>query len=175
MKKIVLPLLLVISTFGFSQEKEVPSFKKNELKINGTFLIAGAVEITYERILNNESAIGISGFVSFDDDININYYIAPYYRFYFGKKPAAGFFVEGFGMLNSTDDGIIEIFLGDVIDLQEDNITDFALGIGVGGKFITKRNFVAELNLGVGRNLFDSDNRSLEFIGRGGISIGFRF
>ncbi|NAS31209.1 DUF3575 domain-containing protein [Flavobacteriaceae bacterium R38] len=174
MKKVLLAIFLIVSVLGFAQESN-QDFKKNELKINGLLLIGGSLEVTYERILNEESAIGISGLVSFDDDVDINYYIAPYYRFYFGKKPAAGFFVEGFGMLNSTDDGIVQIFLGDVIDLQEDNITDFALGIGIGGKFITKRNFIAEINLGVGRNIFNSDDRNFEFIGRGGISIGFRF
>ena len=57
------------------------------------------------------------------------------------------------------------------------SVTDFALGFGLGGKWITKKGVIFEINSGIGRNLFykeDSSNR-LQFVGRGGIGIGYQF
>ena len=59
----------------------------------------------------------------------------------FGKKYAAGFFVEGFGLLSSVKETFLNF--GDDVFFNEDNVTNFALGIGVGGKWVTKRGFLA--------------------------------
>jgi len=48
-----------------------------------------------------------------------------------------------------------------------------AAGISVGGKFVTKRGFVTEIYLGIGRDLLG--NSDIEVVGRGGVSIGYRF
>ncbi len=173
MKNIILLSILVLSVFSAkaqNNETNDNDFKKNELKINGLYLILGAFEGTFERILNEESAIGISLFLPIDNDVkdDIDYYISPYYRMYFGKKYAAGFFVEGFGMLNSAREDSNFFSSGN-------KKTDFALGLGVGGKWITKRGFLAELNFGVGRNLFNTKESGSEIIGKGGITIGYRF
>jgi hypothetical protein len=37
----------------------------------------------------------------------------------------------------------------------------------------TKRGFIFEINAGIGRNLFNSN--SLEVVGRGGITLGYRW
>ncbi|MFD0844217.1 DUF3575 domain-containing protein [Flaviramulus multivorans] len=178
MKKSLLFLLasLFISYSAFSQEEneETTTGQQNfnELKLNGLFLILGAFEATYERTLNEESGIGVTAFLPIDNDVSddIKYYISPYYRLYFGEKYAAGFYVEGFGMLNSTNRNI------DLFDTDEDDFrTDFALGIGLGGKWMTKSGFIGELGFGVGRNLFNNSNTDYEFIGKGGITIGYRF
>ena len=162
--------------------------KKSILK--GTIIIAGAgilakfIGLFFKIPLTGligEEGMGIYGFpfslfLPFDEDVNadINYYISPYYRFYFGKKYAAGFFLEGFGMLNSIDRFQLEFDdFGNVID-SNDNITDFALGIGFGGKWVTNRGFIGELNLGVGRNLFNSDTID-DFVGKLAITLGYRF
>ena len=58
------------------------------------------------------------------------------------------------------------------------NVTDFAFGIGLGGKWISKKGVTFEINAGLGRNLFseyNKEDRNYEFIGRGGISVGYRF
>lgn len=182
MKKVILVSFLFLSVLAVNAqetESEQVVEKQNEVKINGLYLVLGAFEGTYERLLNEESGVGVSVFLPFDDDINddLNYYISPYYRFYFGKKYAAGFFVEGFGMLNSYENNNV-IFNDqfDVVDVKEDNVTDFALGIGIGGKWVTNRGMFAEINFGVGRNLFNSsDYDDYEFVGKAAISIGFRF
>jgi hypothetical protein len=53
--------------------------------------------------------------------------------------------------------------------------TSFALGVSVGGKFVSKKGFSTELLLGVGRNLLNSDNNNDDAYGRVGISLGYRF
>lgn len=171
---LVLAILLSISAFSQEQSENNASENFNELKLNGLYLVLGAFDVTYERTINEESAFGLNVFLPFDDDINddINYYISPYYRFYFGNKYAAGFFVEGFGMLNSTNE---YNYLIGANSSSKETITDFALGIGLGGKWITDSGFVGELSLGLGRNLFNNDRYDYEIIGKIGISVGYRF
>ena len=194
MKKILLFLSLTVFAAGFSQEKEVavvneevPNFKKNELKGNALFLLIGAVEITYERILREDSGAGLTFFVAYDEDnFNMNYSISPYYRFYFGKKPAAGFFVEGFAMYNQFDDycndcdyvyggydedGYYIPYYGGAKEISN----NFALGIGVGAKWVIKNGFLLELSGGIGRNLYRSNDYAPDFVGKGGIILGYRF
>ncbi|MBO6605593.1 DUF3575 domain-containing protein [Psychroserpens sp.] len=181
MKKFILSICFLAITIQAMAQSDTNSDsspeRSNELKINALFMVIGAFDITYERILNDESAVGLEVFLPFDDDLrdDIKYYISPYYRMYFGKKRAAGFFLEGFGMLNRTVvsetflDGLIFI---DPVDVVEE--TNFALGIGVGGKWITNNNFVGELSVGVGRNILSSDYDN-DFVGKVGITIGYRF
>jgi len=141
----------------------------NEIKLNAFFLVLGAVELTYENILNEQSGIGLSVLLPISDEVSedVKYYISPYYRFYFGEKHAAGFFLEGFGMLNNVK--------REYFDSDDEFITDFALGIGFGGKWLAKKGFTAELNMGIGRNLFKNNKGDSELIGRAGISFGYRF
>jgi hypothetical protein len=170
-------VVLCFSSFlaSFSQEKETIDFKRNELKGNALFLVLGAVELTYERILTQDAGLGVTLFFIKEEDVNINFSLTPYYRAYFGKKPAAGFFVEGFSMLSS---GVNETSSnydsnGNFINTTEKKYTDFALGFGLGSKWIHRRGFVFEINAGIGRNLL-SEN-SPEVVGRGGITLGYRF
>ena len=95
MKKLITLLFLSSCLSSYCQQKEVPDFKRNELKGNALFLVLGAVEITYERIINEDSGIGATVFFVNEDDFESNFTLTPYYRAYFGKKPAAGFLVEG--------------------------------------------------------------------------------
>ena len=60
----------------------------------------------------------------------------------------------------------------------ETNITEFSLGVSVGGKWVTKSGFVAEIFGGIGRNILNNSDDSydpIEVAGRVGISIGKRF
>ena len=176
MKKMLVLLCLTSFVFAQSQEKETATFKKNEVKGNGIFLVLGAAEFTYERILNEDSAVGASLFFASKNDFDTTFSFTPYYRAYFGKKPAAGFFCEGFGMLNTGKNGSYSEYdsVNDVYyDVKGTKFTDFALGFGLGSKWIHRSGFVFEINAGIGRNLFD-DN-SPEVVGRGGITLGYRF
>lgn len=183
MKKVILLVAFLSFSIGFSQKKEEQNFKKNELKINALFLVLGAGEFSYERLINDESGVGASLFFSLDKDINTKIQFAPYYRFYFGKKTAAGFFVEGFGMLNVYQDQDKYFYYYDYdysfeqVYVRGEKATDFAFGFGLGGKWITKRGITFELHTGVGRNLFNdkNDDNDNKIVGRGGITVGYRF
>ena len=176
MKKIVIALCLSSFFFGYSQEKEFTSIEKNELKANVFLFVLNPIEITYERILNEDSGIGTSVYFMKKGDADINFSLSPYYRAYFGKKTAAGFFVEGFGMLNSGNTGFHSIYdpiKDDYIYTKKDNFTDVALGFSLGAKWVHKKKFIFEISGGIGRNLLNSD--SPDVVGRGGINLGYRF
>lgn len=184
--KFLLLLLVTSSFYTYSQQKDSITFKKNELKINAIMLIAGAFEVTYEHLLDEESAAGVSIFARFDDDFDTKFSVTPYYRFYFGRKPASGFFMEGFGMLNSYEQQAYNKYdydTGALINVvPEKSITDFALGFGLGSKWVTKKGFLFEINGGVGRNLFNSSDDDYpdeaddyQIVGRFGFAMGFRF
>lgn len=180
MKKLFVLLCLSLFTYGYSQDKEKIDFPKNEIKGNALFLVAGALEGTYERILNEESGVGVSLFVPYDhnDEIEyVKYSLSGFYRYYFGVKPASGFFAEGFGMLNSYQYQYSTDFLIGVPNPPQNlkTNTDFALGFGLGAKWVTKKGFLFEINGGVGRNLFNSSDTDFEIVGRGGITLGYRF
>ncbi|WP_366185696.1 DUF3575 domain-containing protein [Flavobacterium ovatum] len=180
MKKAILFLSLFSSLFFFGQEQKTTSLLKNEIKANALFLVIGATEFTYERILSNDSGVGISVFYAKQDDADLNFSLSPYYRAYFGEKPAAGFFVEGFSMLNSGKKSVYVDYVYNnntqtysSTNRGGESFTDLALGFSVGAKWIHPRGFVFEFSGGIGRNLIDSN--SPEVVGRGGISLGYRF
>jgi hypothetical protein len=175
MKKLI--LLLCFSSFlsGYSQQKEVPDFKKNELKGNALFLVLGAVELTYERILNEDTGLGGSIFFVNQDDFESNFMLTPYYRAYFGNKPAAGFFVEGFSMFNTGVASKTYYYdsNSNISRVDKNRYSDLALGFGLGSKWIHKKGYVFEINAGIGRNLLSRN--SPDVVGRAGITLGYRF
>jgi hypothetical protein len=191
MKKSTLFVLLAFISLQFTaQEREETKEnrypqdvdKKYELKINAFNLIGlSALDLSYERLINTESSYGVAVFYNFtdiNDDIGFpkKFSLTPYYRWFFSESTfARGFFVEGFGMLNTYQD----IYYRNNSESIE-NDTSFALGISVGGKFITKSGFTTEVYLGVGRNLINNNNNEDDYfefniVGRFGISLGYRF
>ncbi len=182
MKKTFFALIILLSVLNANAQQENDSIaslyeKQNEVKLNGIMLLLGALDLTYERNLNQESSLGISFFTTYDNenlDADLNYYVSPYYRIFFGKKYAAGFFIEGFGMLNSIDREITSNINGNFIT-NEETVTDFALGFGLGGKWVTKSGFVFELSGGIGRNLFKNDYDESSLVGKFGFNLGYRF
>lgn len=174
MKKIAI-ILLFVSSISFGQNSDdIRGKNRYEIKVNGLSVIFKAIDLEFERTINAESSFGVSTFLSFDDDVDKLKYISPYYRVFFGEKHASGFFIEGFGMLNSQEEARFTIVGGGNITQIRENVTDFALGIGLGGKWITKKGFIGQVNLGVGRNLFNTDKGD-EFVAKLGITLGFGF
>ncbi|WP_408038724.1 DUF3575 domain-containing protein [Tenacibaculum amylolyticum] len=179
----ILLLLFVFVSISTQSQEEKPKNQikgDHEIKINGLYLIAGVLDLTYERVLNDESAIGISAAVGLDSEY-YKFSAMPYYRFYFGEKRAAGFFIEGNGailvdefdreiVLFSNDDNTIGIG----VDSNSGIKTRFGLGMGVGGKFLSKNGWIGELSLGFGR-VFGVENDLFKVYGRFGITIGKRF
>lgn len=162
--------------------------KKNEIRLDPFFLIFfGGVNATYEHILNEESSVGVSLLASNGKEYNRTFSLTPYYRLYFGKKVASGFFVEGFAMYNVTNTQILQItpnnnngFYYDEINYKKEKINDLALGLAIGGKWVSRRGIIFEISGGLGRNLlYDYDKYTRDdfnkVVGRGGITIGKRF
>lgn len=188
MKKITLVFALLVSLASIAQEKEITYpqdvDKKHEIKLNAFSLIVfSSLDVSYEHLLNKDSSFGVGLFYNFNtigDDMYFpkTFSITPYYRWFFSESRfARGFFVEGFGMLNTYEDEFY--YYGSNNTREVESQTDFALGVSVGGKFIIKSGFTAEIYLGVGRNLFSKgdENKFIEnnLITRGGISLGYRF
>ena len=194
MKKIILVFSLLISFIAFSQEKEENKFKyqqdigkKHEIKLNAFNLIAlSALDVSYEKLISPNSSYGVALFYNFsdlEDDIVFDkrFSLTPFYRWFFSEtRYARGFFVEGFGMLNTYNEDYYDFDHNNNTSKHvSNNQTAFALGISVGGKFVTKQGFTTEVYLGIGRNLIKSDNDDdffdTDVVGRFGISLGYRF
>lgn len=146
--------------------------KTNELKLNGAFILAVALDISYEKLLSQETSAGAAFLLSYGNkeaQLDYTYYLSPYYRFFFGNKYASGFFIETFGMLNSSDRNVKE---NGIYKKKEKH--DFAIGFGSGAKWVSKSGFIFELNFGVGRNLL-IQNADSNIVGKANFNIGFRY
>lgn len=192
MKKVTTLILILVATISFAQEnkQEYPQDinVKQELKVNAFSLIAlSSLDFSYEYLLNKDSSFGVDLFLNFSDnydDIGFprKFSLTPYYRWFFSERLATrGFFVEAFGMLNTQESDHYDYYYDSngyyTSSYNGTKTTDFALGISVGGKFITRKRFVAEIYLGLGRNIFNNQNDIYDtnIVSRGGISLGYRF
>ena len=180
MKKKCFIIALLFSSFILKAQNDTNvNEKRNEVKLNVIAPLSGAFEVTYERILNKKSSLGISFFAPFDSgnivstEDDENYFISPYYRMYFGKKYASGFFAEGFGMLTSIDGKKIFDIEGNLS--QGSAVSDFAVGLGLGGKWVTKSGFIFEVNAGYGKLLFNADKTDHDIVAKFGFHLGYRF
>ena len=163
MKKILLLLILFISSFGYSQQ---------EVKLNiANALIIKTLEVSYEYYLNEQSSVGVSALFSFekrtsDFRYNEDKMITPYFRHYFTTDRVWNFFGEAFFGINS---GYSEV--GDTGVYEE--FSDGALGISVGSKYISRGGLVIDVYGGLGRNLFSSNSPII--VPRVGVNVGWRF
>lgn len=179
MKKTFLLVIILFAFYSVKAQNKTdanPYQKNNEIKLNLISPLFGAMEVGFERHLNKNSSLGISAFFVYDDKKNedMNYYISPYYRYYFGKKYASGFFVEGFGMFTSIDGK--KIYAADNLTFTENkDVYDVAIGAGLGYKLVTKKGLVFEANAGYGKLLFNADKTDHTVVAKFGLSIGYRF
>lgn len=179
MKKNFLLLIILFAFCSVNAQNETdanPYQKNNEVKLNLITSLSGAVEVGFERYLNKKSSVGISALFVYDHtkENDMNYFVSPYYRYYFGKKYASGFFVEGFGMFTSIDGK--KVYAADNVTFTEGrDVYDLALGAGFGWKVVTRKKFVFEANVGYGRLIFNADKTDHNQILKLGLSIGYRF
>lgn len=184
---IAFTLLLASTATVFGQQNEEE--KKHELKANAfNLIIFKTFDVSYEYIINPNATFGVSILANLQSEpqqlsdigdmpfYNEQFALTPYYRHFFMNRYAKGFFLEAFGMFNSQKvyetnyfyDGGTETFMG-----KSDN---FALGIAIGGKIVSRRNFVFEFFGGIGRNLYESQpDNGTELVPRVGINLGYRF
>lgn len=164
------------------QQPEKRDNTQNELSINAFNLVSlGIIELTYERVIDENSSWAIEGFIHPDknDYIDELYYkdfsLTGKYKHFFSSTYARGFYVSGFGMISSgkyeTDYDYNEN-LGEYI-YETENYTDFAIGFGLGGKFVSQGGFMLDLNTGIGRNLLSDVSPTI--VGQFMVNLGFRF
>ncbi|MCL2417346.1 MAG: autotransporter outer membrane beta-barrel domain-containing protein [Bacteroidales bacterium] len=172
MKKI----LVIVSLFALNWQASAQSLeRRNELKICLAHLLAGSLKVGYERLLNDFSSVGASGFYSFS---NLNHHrsssrglegqLLGFYRLYFGQQPISGFFLEGNLGLNW-----IRHYTWSAGVSRRSYDAAFGVGIALGWKwYIPRTGIVLDVFAGGGR-LFGSDHQNA--FPRAGISIGRRF
>lgn len=159
MKKFVLISLLLMSSW-VSYAQKTDSLKNsiqkdaeaigqggnNELKFNVLFTALGMPEFTYERIIKNNAAIGLSVLLGTQNDFDFKLGITPYYRWYFGRKKANGFFIEAnTSAISATGDKY------DEFNRYISQHVVFGIGAAAGIKFFTRNGFFGETYLGLGR------------------------
>ena len=183
MKKLLLIFAILISNLAANAQNQKdtlinPYENKNEVKLNLPLLAFGMFETSYERHLNENNSLGITLHTLFDHenpDQDLNYYISPYYRRYFGKKYGSGFFAEGFSILSSIDGKKITDIEGNLTDKKGPEVFDLSLGLGLGSKWVTKSGFVFEVHAGLGKQLFNYEKTDHDQIVKFGINFGYRF
>ena len=186
---------LITSQFAFSQESQQTEalthrdVSRNELSLNVfNILIFGAIDGSYERILNDHSSLGVEVFSkAFNknkgEDIDLaeaytkDFSVTTKFKYFFREnKSAHGFYAEAFGMYSDGwTEKEVEISTNGSTYLQDVDVeySDFALGFGVGGKFVSKNGFLIDLSFGIGRNLFNRDSPDLVVLPN--INVGYRF
>lgn len=181
MKKL-LSLSALLGVMAVSAQENSGSDLMNDVMISPIELIAGpALNVSYERLLNKDSGIGINGvFILNSDDEGLRSQISPYYRMYFGKKYAAGFFVEGFVPITTSNDSWVNYnyVTGNNMyyETKEEINTTVGIGVGFGGKWIARNNIIFEASMGIARRFgLDEQNNGSEITGKGMLGIGYRF
>jgi len=190
MRKIIFAsLFLGIIQIGFAQQElneeeeaklrteELQQTGNHELKFNLGMAVVGIPELSYEYFIEDNMGVGVSAAISLvdADEMTLRSIITPYYRLYFGKKKAAGFFIEGNAAIASYEDNYYEYYYnnGDHYqDYNENKFTSFGFGLAIGFKLLARNGFSGEIYAGGGR-LFNDE--SIEVFPRLGVSLGKRF
>ncbi len=175
-------IFLMIGTYAFGQEQKdikddvisrsapLKQLGNNEVRINIPMAIAGLPEINYEGFFTDNMGVGFAVSVSLEkpENMDLRYLFAPYYRLYFGKKKASGFFIEGNAALVGVNDrthysGYSSEYYTSI---------HFGCGFAVGVKLLARNGFIGEVYLGGGRLFGDVYDGSYP---RMGVCLGKRF
>jgi len=143
-------------------------------------------DVTYEYIKNSEIGFGLTARFSLADETNglaegERYGITPFFRYYFFNKQDYGskgfyaeIFLKFFGGKYYGYDSYYDSS-GNYYGYGKDkNYLEGALGVGLGYKFVNRKGFIVDLNIGLGRSLGLSEIGDTG-VGRGGIIFGYRF
>lgn len=184
-------MALVAFQFSNAQESSsVISSKKNEVKFDVLSALAfGKYHISYERFLNKDFSVGISGGIQDSQNQKDDFYdgfdrslpkyeINPFVRYALSKSAKNFYFVEAFLSANGgkyreitrfDDESGNGYYAG-----KEEDYTDLAIGGAFGYKLYIQEKFGLELVIGAGKNLFNTD-KSPEVIPHVGLNFGYRF
>ncbi|MGB6037661.1 MAG: hypothetical protein WBG42_15405 [Cryomorphaceae bacterium] len=177
--KNLLTLLLAFSlTATFAQtDSEIKDRRNglNELKFNAGTALFELLELSYERVLNNDMGVGMSVSYSSLEGQDYRGSILPYFRFYPSEKQvASGFFLEAnTGVIFSESTGyFIRDSNGQYVE-DDEQFVSFGFGVAVGGKFISRTGLFGEIFGGIGREFLDESY--IEVYPRVGLNFGYRF
>ncbi|MGC6533787.1 MAG: hypothetical protein ACON34_12375 [Flavobacteriales bacterium] len=173
MKRLFLALV-VLSTAGWAHAQKAMPEARNEIKLNGFYTLMGIPELSYERILDEETSVGISAAMAFESDLEWQWGVTPYFRWFFSKNAGEGLFIEG----NAT------VFESKIPDYwywypypypDPGYIEEIGAGAGftLGYKITTNGGWVGEVYAGGGRNFLA--DRAAPGYPRFGFIIGRRF
>ena len=204
--KRLLPILticfMILSSTVYAQQEEKPSteknedskapetnnshdFGKNELKLNLFSAVLSTLDISYERLLKDNTSIGLSGsycffsepYEGFSSDYLWSF--IPYYRLYFSKKPSSGFFIEANAVAAQTREITGLSYYDSANNYIEqttyhDNL-GYGIGFSLGAKFLTAKGLIGEAHVGLGRYLNAKGDYMPKTYPRFGVLIGKRF
>ena len=163
-RKLLLGLALVFA-FSNMNAQEEQTQRRNDIVADPFLIIAvPLLSASYERLLTEDSGLGINALVGLGSQTKGFSQFSPYYRMYFGKKFAQGFFLEGFLPITTTEENekifVPEEFGGYYRTGDPRKVTTAGIGFGVGGKWVVKKALVIEVNGGIarrfGKNLDDA-------------------
>lgn len=189
MKKLLF-LALFFVTFAQAQEEENMLDGRSEVRIDLLSLaLKSELNLTYEYFINKDWSAGVFGGFSsgskLDDDFDSGnrnnlpkYEINPFVRYNLSKSQKSFYFAEVFVSANGGDfKETVRRVNGDGNGYyinEKSTYTDVGIGAGVGYKLYIKEKIAIELNVGLGRNLLNTD-KSPDVISRVGLSLGYRF
>ncbi|UOE38231.1 MULTISPECIES: hypothetical protein [Chryseobacterium group] len=183
MKKILLGLFLTAGLCSAQTKDISENQRKNDIVADPVLLVAiPLANVSYERLISENKGIGVNAMVHLDRKEDRFTQFSAYYRMYFGKKYASGFFLEGFIPVttNSYDDyhyqydNITGFYTS--THVTKNNLTTVGVGFGVGGKWVLRNNLVIEASGGIARRFGDRSNYHFEEVtGKIMGGVGYRF
>lgn len=153
-----------------AQQTAGPESGSNEISLNLLYSLLEIPEITYERILSDQTGIGFSLAIALDDEIEIQQGVAPFFRYYFGNNRADGFFVEANAAFYNSQ---YDFFTLD--GRSSENEFSFGLGFAAGVKLVSVKGWLGKAFVGLGRRLGNGGDILDWGYPRAGISFGKRF
>jgi hypothetical protein len=175
---IVLPLLMASTFDGYGQSgsQSEPAVRKNDILIDPIYLIALPVlNLSYERLLNADVGIGAHGLFGLEGIGGFSQ-VSPYARMYFGERYASGFFLEAFVPITTSEETLsqYDYNTGNYIENTGARYTTAGIGVGLGGKWILKKNILFELGGGIARRFaYQGDGEPIT--GKWMLGVGYRF
>jgi len=179
--KHLLSLLLIFTlslAFGQAESETEPKDKRygqNEFKFNAGTALFELLELSYERVLNNDMGVGLSASYGSDENLYYRGSVLPYFRFYPSEKQvASGFFLEAnTGVIFSENEDFFFLDNNGTVVEENESFVSFGFGVAVGGKFVSKTGLFGELFGGLGREFLDES--FIEIYPRVGLNFGYRF
>ena len=183
-KVIISIVVLVLSTHVYGQEQqqindqsESVKTYNNEIRFNLLTAVAGIPEVNYERFIDENMGLGLAVGLGLDQSLSTKAYILPYYRLYFGKKKASGFFIEGnMAVVSQKETYNTYDYYGytvtPIMGTYTKSTTNFGFGAAIGVKLLARKGYTGEVFLGGGRLFGESIASAYPRIG---ICLGKRF